>query len=104
MQTPERAELKIPTQGDLLEAIRYAEEKTSGAKNHRIDTLKNVVRMTFEFGDESGWTDEVVLMYKLAEQKLKLFVDQKIKPIDEEGHDYVWVSDGTPYDRKKLIN
>ncbi|MEI8338179.1 MAG: hypothetical protein WCF92_03495 [bacterium] len=94
----------IPTKNDLIEALRYAEEKTNGAKNHRIDTLKSVIGLTFEFGDTNGWTEKAISMYKLAEQKLKLFVDEKIKAVEEDGHDYVWVVDGSTYDEKNLIN
>ncbi|MFA6463426.1 MAG: hypothetical protein WCV55_00270 [Candidatus Paceibacterota bacterium] len=97
-------EKRIPTKGDLIEALRYASTKTTGEKNHVVDNVYARLETEFNFGEDVGWNDENILDFKLATQKLKLIVDKKIKQISPDSTKFIWVADGSEYDGRKLIN
>ena len=96
--------MRVPNKGDLTEVLRYAEMNFSGGRNHVFAGMVANVKTAFGFGEDLNWREDLILDYKLHEQKLRLFVDGKIRQVDEKSTDFVWVSDGAPYDWKKLIN
>jgi hypothetical protein len=101
---PNLIERRIPIEGELTEALRYASMKATGEKNHVMSGIFANLQTAFDFGVDNGWTEEDIIFFRLMEQKIKLLVDRKIKQVSLDSTDFIWVVDGSEYDNTKLIN